>query len=166
MSSENKPSPYHAKSGSETADTLAEVLEHAAAKDVAAQKREGPKKQPKWMLPLGINLGVFAVYLLIAPPAWVVVDPIEGPPPAEQVTSLRLSMFFQIGAIDKFHMDNGRLPATLEEAGSVTPGAQYIRLSDDLYQLVGRVGDQTLTYNSTESSHDFVGDALNRLGGG
>ena len=71
MSGEEEVRPYHARSGSETADTLAEVLEHAAARDEAAKAREAPKRQPKWMLPLGINLALFAVYLLIAPPACV-----------------------------------------------------------------------------------------------
>ena len=165
MNSEDKPRPYHAKSGAETADTLAEVLEHAAARDVAAHKRGAPKTQPKWMLPLGINLGVFAIYLLIAPPAWVVMDPIEGPPPAEQLRSLKGSMYFQINAIDNYAIVNGRLPATLDEAGSVTPGVEYVRQSGDLYQLIGHAGDETLIYSSTEDPIAFVGDALSRLGG-
>lgn len=165
MSSEHKPRPYHAKSGSETADTLAEVLEHAAARDVAAQKKVAPKKQARWMLPLGINLGVFAVYLLIAPPAWVIMDPIEGPPPAEQMRSLRASMFIQAGAIDTYRIQNGRLPATAEDAGKTTPGVDYIPQGGDVYQLVGQVGDETLTYTSTEDPIEFLGDALSRIGG-
>ena len=165
MSSENKPSPFHAKSGAETADTLAEVLEHAAARDVAAHKKDAPKKQAKWMLPLGINLGVFAVYLLIAPPSWVVMDPIEGPPPAEQMRSLRASMFLQAGAIDTYLIQNGSLPATAEDAGKTTPGVDYVRQGGDVYQLVGTVGDEILTYTSTENPIEFLGDALSRIGG-
>lgn len=165
MSSESKPRPYHAKSGSETADTLAEVLEHAAARDVAAHKKDPPKRQARWMLPLGINLGVFAVYLLIAPPAWVVMDPIEGPPPAEQMRSLRASMFLQAGAIDNYRIQNGRLPATAEDAGKTTPGVDYVLQGGDVYQLVGQVGDETLTYTSTEDPIEFLGDALSRIGG-
>jgi hypothetical protein len=38
------------------------------------------KAQPKWALPLGINRGVFAVYLLIAPPTWVVMKPLVAAP--------------------------------------------------------------------------------------
>jgi hypothetical protein len=167
MSSEDKVSPYHARSGSETADTLADVLEHAAAREQAAHKRAAPKKQPKWMLPLGINLGVFAVYLLIAPPAWVIVDPIEGPPVAAQTESLRLGMYMQIQRIDAYRLANGRLPDVLEDAGSVVvSGAEYRRMGVDQYQLVASVGDSVVIYDSTESANDFVGDAANRLRGG
>jgi len=165
MSSEDKLRPYHAKSGAETADTLAEVLEHAAAKEVAAHKKDGPKKQPKWMLPLGINLGVFAIYLLIAPPSWVVMDPIEGPPPAEQMRSLRAAMFIQVGAIETYRIANGSLPATAEAANKTTPGVEYVLQSADVYQLVAQVGTETLTYTSTEDPNVWVGDALSRIGG-
>lgn len=163
MSSEDKLRPYHAKSGAETADTLAEVLEHAAAKEVAAHKRDGPKRQAKWMLPLGINLGVFAIYLLIAPPDWVDVNRIEGPPPAEQVRSLKGAMFFQAGAIELYRRDNGSLPAQAEDAAKTTPGVRYIRLSDDVFQLVGQVGTETVSYTSTEDATVWVGDALSRI---
>lgn len=63
MSSEGQLRPYQAKtaSGQEAADALSADLEHAAARDVAQRKKADQKKQPKWMLPLGINLCVFAV---------------------------------------------------------------------------------------------------------
>ena len=167
MGTDDKVKPYHARSGSETADTLADVLEHAAAREQAAHKRTVPKKQPKWMLPLGINLGVFALYLLIAPPAWVDFNPIEGPPVAAQTESLRLGMFMQIQRIEGYRLANGRLPDSLEAAGSVVvEGAEYRRMGGDRYQLIANVGETVLLYDSTESAADFVGDAANRLRGG
>ena len=52
MSSEDLR-PYHKKdkgSGQEAADALAAVLTHAAERDEAAEHKQGPKKQSKWML--------------------------------------------------------------------------------------------------------------------
>ena len=166
MTPEDQVRPYHAKSGSETADTLADVLEHAAAREEAAKMREPPKRQPRWMLPLGINLAVFAVYLLIAPPAWVVMDPIEGPPLVEQEQSLRLAMYMQIKRIESYRIENGRLPEVLSDAGSPTQGVEYRRQGVDRYQLVANVGPTVVLYDSTESANEFVGDAVNRLRGG
>ncbi len=167
MSSEDQPRPFHAKEGSgeEAADAVAAVLKHAAAKDAAARDKPRPKKQPKWMLPLGINLAVFAVYLLIAPPAWVNVHPIEGPPPAQQEKSLRLAMYLQAQRIEAYRLQHGALPDSLPEAGSVTPGVSYNRIGGS-YQLVGTNGKATLEYDSSQSLQDFVGDAARGLTGG
>jgi hypothetical protein len=161
MSEQDEVRPYHAKgvaSGQETADTLAAVLKHAAARDEAAKKKSKRRRQPKWMLPLGVNLGVLAVYLLIAPPAWVVLNDIEPPPPAVQVANLQRAIVFQAGRINSYQAINGRLPESLEEAGSPTPGVQYHVRGASSYQLVGSVGDQIVLYDSTESLEDWAAD--------
>ncbi len=166
MSSEDEVRPYHAASGSKTADTLAEVLEHAAAREEAAHKRMVQKKQAKWVLPLGVNLGVFDVYLLIAPPEWVVMDPIEGPPPAEQEEGLRMAMYLQSQRIETYRIANGRLPEALSDAGSTVVGVDYRRQGQDGYQLVADVGETVLIYDSTESALDFARGADSRMRGG
>ena len=96
MSERDQVTPYHAKdvaTGQEAADAVADVLKHAAEREEAAHKKTAPKKQPKWMLPVGINLGVLAVYFWIAPPNWVQVNPIQPPPAEERVESLRRAMY-------------------------------------------------------------------------
>ena len=170
MSSEDKLRPYHAKgkaSGQEAADAVAAVLAHAAERDVAQHTRMEPKKQAKWMLPLGINLGVFAVYLLIAPPAWVVVNPLEAAPIAEQVDDMRLAMFMQAMRVDAYAQQNGRLPNVLQDAGSAVSGVEYVVLDSGRYYLTASIGDEVLLYDSSESAQEWVGaDAGNRLLGG
>jgi len=165
MSSDDQIRPYHATTGSETADSLAEVLEHAAAREEAAHKRTGPKKSPKWMLPLGINLGVFAVYLLIAPPDWVVMDPLEGPPPAEQSRSMRVAMYFQSQRIEAYRLENGRLPDALADAGTPVPGVEYNKRGADRYELVADAGGEVLLYDSSAPAAEFEEAVANRLGG-
>lgn len=167
MNSEEQPRPYHAKaSGQEAADAVAAVLQHAAERDEAQHKKVAPKKQPKWMLPLGINLGVFAVYLLGFGPDWVVIDPIEPPPVEEQIEGARLALWLQANRIQGYLMQNGRLPTTLEDAGSPVPGAEYTVTGRDSFTLTFSVGDETLVYDS-QNADDWVGaEATTKLLGG
>lgn len=167
MSSEDQVRPFHAKDearGQEAAEAVAAVLQHAAVRDKAAHAKVAPRKQPKWMLPLGVNLAVLAVYLLLAPPAWVTVNPIEGPDPASQVQGLRVAMYMQAQAIEQYKIDNGRLPATLAESGRSYEGVEYVRQGEQ-YQLVAVVGDQPLVYDSAGSNADIMAAAAAALGG-
>lgn len=170
MSSEDKVRPYHAKDeahGQEAADAVAAVLRHAAEREEIAQQKPTPKKQPKWMLPVGIQLAVLAVYLLISPPGWVVVHPIEAPDPAVSEQSLRLAMYMQSQRIEAYRLNNGRLPASLDEIGaSVSPGVEYQLQGTNEYRLVGTNGPAALIYDSTESPAEFLGDAAAKLSGG
>ncbi len=163
MSAEDQVRPYHAKrdaTGQEAADAVAAVIKHAHDKDSAAKTRTAPKKQPRWMLPLGINLGVFAVYLLIAPPAWVTVSPIEGPPLAKQEQDIRTAMYMQAQRIDAYVLSSGSLPATIEEMGtSPYEGVDYIPRGRT-YQLVATVGEVTVLYDSAEPDASFQQAAL------
>ena len=155
MSDKDQVRPYHAKdvgSGKETADTLAEVLKHAAEREEASRKKAAPKSNPKWMLPLGINLGVLAVYLLIAPPAWVVLDPIEAPPAEEQLVDLRMAVYVVANRIESYRQQNGRLPSELGELEMpAAAGLTYVPQGPNSYQLVGSVGTETVIYDSSES---------------
>ncbi len=158
MTSDEHPRPYRAKDapGQEAADALAAVLQHAREREEAQHKPEPPKKQPKWMLPLGVNLGVFAVYLLIAPPSWVVLNPLEPPPVEERVEGARIALFLQAQRIQTYLQQNGRLPEALEEAGSPVPGAEYIPLGPRDFVLRLRIGDQIVEYRSDRPAEEQV----------
>lgn len=165
--------PFHARevaTGKETADVVAAVLKHAAERDEAAKKKAAPRTQPKWMLPLGVNLGVLAVYLLIAPPAWVVVNPIAAPPDERRLEDLRAGMYIYGMKIEGFRMANGRLPATLAEAGVSAEGIDYTPRGGSAYTLISSIGEETVLFDS--SSHTWqewaqseVGDLSRRIGG-
>lgn len=169
MSSEDQVRPYHAKDearGQETADAVAAVLKHAAERDKAAGEKPRPKKQPKWMLPVGIQLSVLALYLLIAPPRWVTMNPIEPPDAVSQEESLRVAMYFQAQRIEAYLQQHGELPQRLADAGSPIEGVEYVRQGRSAYQLVGLVGEAALVYDSTQSDADFKDAAARRLAGG
>lgn len=172
MNQQDSVRPYRARdvaSGQEAADAVAEVLRHAKEREEAAKKKAPPRRQPKWMLPVSVNLAVLAVYLLIAPPAWVVLDPL---PPAhstaaEAVTDFRTAMYFQgISRIEAYRARTGRLPATLAETESTLQNVDYTVRGDSTYVLVGTIGEEVLTYDSsTQSAAEFAGDLSRRISG-
>jgi hypothetical protein len=170
-SEKDKVRPYHAKesaSGQEAAEAVAAVLKHAAERDQAAKQKTAPKQQPRWMLPLGLNLGVLAVYLLIAPPSWVVVNPIAAPPDEEVVAALRGGMFLVKSRVDSYLAANGRLPATLADVGVNADQAaaiDYTPRGDSTYLLIALVGEEAVTYDSSRhSAEEAFGNLSTRIG--
>lgn len=175
MTDKDQVKPFHAKevsSGQEAADAVADVLRHAAERDEAARKAEqkaAPKGNPKWMLPLAMNLGVLAVYFLVAQPSWTQVNPIQAPPSAERVEQLRRAMVIDaIGRIESYRQSNGRLPVSLVDAGS-NPGTveqvEYQPTGDSAYVLIGSVGEEDIVYDSsTMTVEQFLGGRMNLPG--
>ncbi len=164
MSDAEQVKPYHARdvsSGQEAADAVADVLKHAAERDEAAQQKAPPKQQPKWMLPVALNLGLLAVYFLFAQPSWTQVNPIQPPPPDELVVSTRHSIYFNvITRIDGFVEQNGRLPSSLAEigVGHLATAVEYVARTDSTYALITMVGEIEILFDSaTMTPQDFTG---------
>ncbi|MDX1645618.1 MAG: hypothetical protein R3304_00635 [Longimicrobiales bacterium] len=165
MSDSDQLKPYHAKDsapGQEAADVVAEVLKHAEEREAAAKKKEVPKGPPKWMLPLTVNLGVLALFFLIAQPDFLVVNPVSDPrSDQEVVSSMRRAMYMDgIMRIRTFREQNGRLPDSLEELGTTLgeQGVSYSVQGVSAYTLVATVGDEVIVFDSiTDDPQDFVG---------
>lgn len=173
MSEKDSIKPFHARDtapGKEAADVVAEVLRHAQEREEAAKRKVAPKGPPKWMLPLTVNLGVLALYFLIAQPDWVVVNPIEDPRPAEiKVEQTRSAIWLATTRIDTFRQTNGRLPASLSEAGIGDLAAQGVNYSvqgDSTYLLMATVGTENIVFDSArQTPAEFAGNQANRISG-
>lgn len=164
--------PFHAKevaTGQETADVVAAVIKHAAERDEAAKKKTAPKAQPIWMLPLGLMLSVLAGLLLVAPPTWVVVNPIAAQAPEEQLLNVSTAIAIYGSKIEQYRITFGRLPQTLAEAGIEVEGIDYTPQGES-YVLIASVGDQDVVFNSAvESLREWgqreAGNVSRRIGG-
>ncbi len=166
MSDRDNIKPFHAKEaapGQEAADVVAEVLQHAAQRDAAAKEKTVAKGPGKWMLPLTVNLGVLALYFLIAQPEFLVVNPLEEPRSAPQVQlQARNSIYmFGIRPIEAFRDEHGRLPTTLREAGSPLEDAgapvEY-SVQGSAYVITLAVGDDVISFDSeSDNPLDFAG---------
>jgi hypothetical protein len=173
MSSDDQLRPFHAKDearGQEAADAVAAVLKHAKERDDAANEKTAPKPQPKWLLPLGINLAAFAVYLLAWGPDWVVINPIQPPPVEVQLRNQRAGVLMAANKIESFRAMQDRLPSSLDEAGISGSGLEYSLSGQNNYSLVLLVGDEAISFNSATDSlatwgEQNAGDLSERLGG-
>lgn len=174
MSDQDQVRPYHAKDaapGQEAADVVAEVLKHAAEREEAARAKVLPKGPPKWMLPVSLNLGVLALFFLIAQPDFLVISQIEDPRSADELLATHRSAMWMEGVqrIERFRANNGRLPSSLEEAGSSLQAAGIdvdYSVQGDAYILIATVAGETITYDSaTTLAEEFVPDLAARLRG-
>ena len=171
MSEKDDVQPFHAKGtapGQEAADVVAEVLAHAAEREEAGRRPSGPKGPPKWTMPVTVNLGLLAIYFLVAQPQWIVVSPLDDPrSEVEVVEASRRAIYFDaIQRIEMFRGEFGRLPASLIEAGSplADQGVAY-EVIDNTYLLTFSIDGQNFTFDSaTQTGADFVGAFVNLPG--
>jgi len=162
MSEKDEVRPFHAKdvtSGQEAAEVVAAVLKHAQERDRAAKRTVGPKKQPRWLVPVGVNLGVFAAYLLIWSPDWVVLNPIAPPASEDQIEVTYNAMWLALNQIEAFRIDLDRLPQSLLEAGVSGAGLDYTPQGAANYVLIAQVGEESLVYSSAQQTPQEWGAA-------
>ncbi len=118
-----------------------------------------PSRAPFWAS-MGLLIAVLAG-ILVLQPGWLFPKA-----PEESIelrtASLRVRMFVEIDRIDQFRNENGRLPATLIEAGADTTGLRY-SVGGDAYSLEGVNRGVTLTYTSSQSAKDFLGNSYQLL---
>ena len=114
-----------------------------------------PSRSPFWITMLLLISGLSS--LLIVQPLWLFPQPpVESPVLKE--ASLRVRMFVDIDRIEQFRSLNGRLPATLAEAKSDSIGLDY-QPAQESFSLVGHNGSLMLTYNSSMTPRDFLGQS-------
>jgi hypothetical protein len=121
------------------------------------------------MLPLGLTMAVLATFLLIAPPPWVVVNPIAAQAPEDQLRDARAAIILYGSRIEGYRITNGRLPQTLAEAGVEVQGLDYTPRGES-YVLISSVSGTDVVFNSAnESLRDWgarvVGDLSRDIGG-
>ena len=165
MSDSDQVRPDHAKDaapGQEAADVVAEVLRHAEEREAAARKKEVPKGPPRWMLPVTVQLGVLALYFLIAQPEFLVVNPVSDPRAAEEVVQqTRQGIYYgAILPIQNYREANGRLPQSLAELGTTIgeQGVEYQVQGDSAYTLIATVGEEVIVFDSVrDDPAEFLG---------
>lgn len=151
---------------SEPLDRKRALLEAAEAAVQESRDRARPShgpRRPRGPNPFSIGLAllasVFGIYLMVAQPAWFLTPPPPPDPPAMREASARLTVVREASRIEQVRAETGRVPATLEEAGSGVAGLQYFP-SGDGYTLRWVLSGDTLTWSSRDSVADFLGNSL------
>ncbi len=104
--------------------------------------------------------GALLAYLWTARPAWVFVTA-EAPTMTaeEEESTLRFALYLERNRIDAFRQREGRLPASLDEAGPVEAGVDYLREGNS-FALEGRRGALQLRLSAAMDSDSFLGNAI------
>ncbi len=122
-----------------------------------------PRRRSR-LLPLSLALlALLGGYVLVARPDWLFPPAPPAEPATVQEAGLRIAMFMQVQRVEMFRGANGRLPATLEESGGALRNLSYHPTAAGTYRLEGTAGAVTLSYASTESLSDFLGNSYGVL---
>ena len=137
-----------------------------AAQEAVGQDRgggaTGGEPQTRWGIVFwGLALlAVLAGWAFGTRPAWVFPAPLAAEAPEVTAASMRLSLVRERQRVERYREQNGRLPATLAEAGSTIPTIEIAASPDGSYLLRAVEGATALELHSSESVETFLGNSL------
>lgn len=158
------PSPPHGDSKRALLEAK-EILVRDEAERESNSKDDGTETRKSRLLPfLFIATVAFGAYLLVATPAWLITPPPPPESPEIVEASLRVAMWQQALHVERYHEQEGKLPADLPQAGApVVHGVSYHQVSEDSYLITGNNEDTDLVLRSEESFDDFLGESLKTI---
>ncbi len=101
-----------------------------------------------------------AAYLWVEQPEWVFPAQAPAESMAVKEASLRIGMANAAQHVEHYRQRNGRLPASLAEAGAQSGEIGYEALGAEAWKLVGNNGPARLTLTSAEPLAKFLGNSF------
>jgi hypothetical protein len=138
--------------------TQAEARE-AELRAAAARRPARFRVRPATWVALCILLFTGA-YLWVEQPEWVFPPPPLPESTAIKEASLRISLANAAQHIERYRQKHGRLPATLQDTGTLTGGITYEVGGSSTYQLQGVNGPVRLSLRSTDPLSTFLGNSF------
>ena len=151
-------------------DTKTNLYEAAVAamRDVneanaATRRAATTERAPAWRLVM-LTVGLIGALLLLLQPAWL-AGPVSLPQESAAVSSasLRLSLLRERQRVFDYSQAHGRLPTTLNEAGSARTDLHYQLVGAGDFTISGSAGDSLVTLRSTDSMKLFLGGSLHAI---
>ena len=167
MSQDTTTSPPNASASPEKKALLAAfdtVLQTAAEEReierLAAEARRRSRGASRLLLVVCTVVLTFAsVYLYVERPEWVFPVPPAPESPAVRQASLRISVANAAQHIQRYRLQRGQFPTTLEQAGATAAGISYERTAAG-YQLEGEGDNVRVSFTSGESLTRFIGNSF------
>ena len=151
-------------------DSKTDLLEAAKAvvkeRNEKAEQAAARRMRPEVRKRVGLLslLGLAGLLVIALQPSWL--NGPKAPPresPAIVEASVRLAMLREQQRVVDFLKRNGRLPATLSEAGVNLPGLGYEALPQQEFRLFAQAGDSLLVLRSSDSMTHFLGNSLREI---
>jgi hypothetical protein len=132
------------------------------AHDKAANRRGITSSNTSRIVVTVLGLAIFAVgiYILAMRPTWFFTPP---PPPESiqiQEASVRLMLVREASRVRRYRSEHGKLPETLQDAGSTINTISYTAQGDSAFRLVTSWGEKTIGLSSSDSVGTFLGNSL------
>ena len=141
---------------------IAQSITTEQARAVQAAENKPPVDRGPLLRAVNAALAVgIAVWLFIAPPLWLPQATRDTRSVEQKELSLRLILAMEASRVSAFREAEGRLPASLAEAGGDLRSAAYVALDGSRFTLTATDGSSSLTYDSTQP----LGTLLSGTGG-
>lgn len=132
----------------------------------ARKNAEQPAPPKSRVVPTYIAAGlVFALcaWAWIAPPAWLVPQPVAAPSREYREASTRVALALHAQRIDSYRTSHGRLPRTKQEVGIMSDQITYDRTDSLSFELTAHVDGQPVTYKSSQPRDRYLAEAMTAL---
>jgi hypothetical protein len=140
------------------------VLKTQAEERLAAQREAEARRNARRIRPGVLALAALALflcaYLYIERPDWLFPDARPAESVAIKEASLRIGMANVAQHIERYRQQNGKVPASLLEAGTQVQGMTYAPVDSTGWRLVGSHAGIELTLDSGEPLPRFLGNSF------
>ena len=147
---------------------VAQALAHSENRDARYRLPMEAVTATGWRGALSLGIVLLALSVAVAPPSFVVPEPLTLPDDVERVRGARIAIHLQARQIEAFRARNERLPFSLDEIGQPVPGVRFVRSDGRIYQLVAYgPGGQPIILDSAAPApfFDSIAAAISALDG-
>jgi hypothetical protein len=136
---------------------VTEIVEEARknAEEPASPKSRGISSY----VSAGIVVALCA-WAWIAPPAWLVPQPIAAPSREYRDASARVALALHAQRIDAYRASHGQLPRTKQEAGIASDQIIYEPTDSLNFELSSQVDGEAVTYRSSQPRDRYLAEAM------
>ncbi len=130
---------------------IAQSITTEQAREAAAALVRPPVDRGPMLRAINAALAVaVALWLVLAPPAWLPQSARDRRTPEQRELGLRLVLAMEAARVNAFRDAEGRLPVTLAEAGGDARSANYAIVDESRYTLSATDGASSVTYDSVD----------------
>ena len=139
---------------------VTEIVEEARknAEQPAAPK---PRRIPSYVF-AGIVVALCA-WAWIAPPAWLVPQPVAAPSREYRDASARVALALHAQRIEAYRASHGRLPRSKQEVGIASDQIIYAPTDSLNFELTAQVDGEAVTYKSSQPRDRYLAEAMMAL---
>lgn len=132
----------------------------------ARKNAEKPAPSTPFRIPSYVSAGIviaLCAWAWIAPPAWLVPQPIAAPSREYRDASARVALALHAQRIDAYRASHGHLPRSKQDAGITTDQIIYEPTDSLNFELSSRVDGEAVTYRSSQPRDRYLAEAMMAL---